>query len=130
MGAAHILLAEDNPANIALFEAILGRAGYDVDIAPDGERAAALGSRYLYDLILMDLGLPCIDGLEATRRIRAALGPQNPVPIIALTAEDDLRVDRACAAAGMNGVIRKPIGPADLIRRVAALIAGDMRAVG
>ena len=130
MSNARILLAEDNPANIQLFEAILTRSGYDVEIAPDGSRAVALATRFDYDLILMDLGLPRLDGLAATESIRAAGGHCARVPIMALTAEDDARVERACRIVGMNGMIRKPISPATLIQRVKSCLMGDMRAAG
>lgn len=120
MSAGRILLAEDVEANVVLFRVVLEGAGYEVAVAGDGATAAAEGSSGRFDLILMDLGLPELSGLEAAARIRAAA----PTPILALTAEDGPEMERACAASGMTGFVKKPIGPAALIQTVAAHLRG------
>ena len=105
-----ILLVEDEPINREIVEAMLADAGLFVEFAPDGAVAVELAASKAYDLILMDMQMPRMDGLEATRRIRAM--PCNAAtPIVALTANafDD---DRArCLEAGMVGFISKPIDP-------------------
>jgi len=109
-----ILLAEDNPTNRELALLMLGRLGYSADVASNGEEAVEAASRSDYDLVLMDIQMPELDGLEATRRIRSELGEPGP-RIVAMTAHA-LPGDReACLAAGMDDYLVKPIGIADLI---------------
>ena len=107
--ALAVLLAEDHPVNQMVTREMLESGGHRVTLAGDGaeavERAAAGG----FDLILMDMQMPTVDGLEATRRIRALPAPAGAVPIIALTA-NALPGDAArCRAAGMNGHLAKPV---------------------
>ncbi|WP_341890719.1 response regulator [Variovorax sp. YR752] len=104
-----VLLVEDNPINREVATELLRRAQLDVETADDGVRAVELASARAYDLILMDVQMPGIDGLEATRRIRRARGPA--VAIIAMTANafDDDRA--ACIDAGMNDHVAKPVDP-------------------
>ena len=120
MGAGRILLAEDVAANVLMFRAVLESAGYQVVVAEDGATAAEKAVTHPFELILMDLGLPKISGLEATMRIRAA---SVMTPIVALSAEDDPIAERACKEAGMNGFLAKPISPADLLRAAATAAA-------
>ncbi|KAF0220125.1 MAG: sensor [Rhodospirillaceae bacterium] len=104
-----VLLAEDNPVNQHVARAMLESAGHHVTVAVDGARAVELAAGGGFDLILMDMQMPEIDGLEATRRIRALPGRAGSVPIIALTA-NALPGDTArCRAAGMNGHVAKPM---------------------
>lgn len=116
MTRRRILLAEDTAANVALYRTILERAGHDVQVATHGVEAAEMGSTGAFDLILMDLGLPRIDGFEATDRIRAA---GVTTPIVPLTAEDDTKARRTCAEAGMVGFLTKPLSPALLLKTIA-----------
>ncbi len=105
-----ILLAEDNEINREVALELLNDVGFKVDAAEDGEQAVALAERGCYDLILMDVQMPLLDGLEATRQIRA-LPAYAEVPIIALTAnafDEDVAV---CLAAGMNAHLGKPVDP-------------------
>jgi two-component system sensor histidine kinase/response regulator len=114
-----ILLAEDQPVNQRVAQAILEQLGCRVDIAPDGRRAVQACIEKDYDLVLMDCQMPEMDGFEATRAIRALQKCQN-IPIIALTA-NTMAGDRGkCLAAGMNEHLAKPIDRtllAELLRR-------------
>lgn len=117
--ARRILIAEDVPANATLYRAVLERAGYLVDVAAHGEAAVDKGTAHAYGLILMDLGLPLLDGFEAAQRIRQAR--PNAV-IVALTADCDRKIEAACRAAGMRLVLTKPLGPSALLREVETLL--------
>ncbi|WP_374653964.1 response regulator [Dongia sp.] len=118
-GALRILLAEDNQVNQMLVTAILARAGARADIAGNGlEAIEAMRSR-AYDVVLMDMRMPDLDGLEATRRIRELGGAPSRVPIIALTANATQDDRRRCLEAGMNDFMAKPIDANDLIQKIS-----------
>ena len=104
----HILLVEDHKINQKLAMVLLGRLGYTVDLAQDGHEAVAAAAKTAYAVVLMDMQMPGMDGLEATRIIRAQPGLNQHAPIIALTA-NAMEADRtACMAAGMNDFLSKP----------------------
>ena len=104
-----ILVAEDNPINQEVIRGFLKFRGWACDIAEDGAQAVEAFDAAGYDLVLMDIQMPGMDGFEATRRIRA-LGDQGArIAIIALTANAMRGDERRCLAAGMNGYISKPI---------------------
>ena len=105
----HILLAEDNPINQKLAIALLTRLGHRVDVADDGEAAVNAISTHAFDLVLMDMQMPRVDGLEATRRVRRLPSPAGDIPIIALTANAYPEDKARCLEAGMNGYVAKPI---------------------
>jgi signal transduction histidine kinase/CheY-like chemotaxis protein len=114
-----ILLAEDNPTNRLVATKILESAGHQVRCAENGKLAVEAATEQQFDLILMDVQMPIMDGLEATRQIRAT---QADIPILALTA-NAMGADReACFAAGMNGFMTKPVRPERLHAEIAALI--------
>jgi CheY-like chemotaxis protein len=107
-----VLLAEDNPVNALLAKTLLRREGCSVETAASGEEAIASMARARYDLVLMDMRMPGMDGLAATRAVRAK-GDQTP--IVALTANAFAEDRRACLEAGMNDHLAKPID-IDLLR--------------
>jgi CheY-like chemotaxis protein len=107
--AKQILLVEDHPVNQKLASVLLGRLGYDVDLAVNGIEAVKAAGQKPYDLILMDMQMPEMDGLEATRTIRQGDGCNQHCPIVGLTANAMQSDLDACRAAGMNDVLTKPI---------------------
>jgi PAS domain S-box-containing protein len=105
-----ILVVEDNPINQALARALLGVVGLRVETCASGVEALVQVARTHFDLVLMDLQMPDMDGLEATRRIRA--GTHNPgVPVIAITASTVGAGTDVCEQAGMNDRLAKPFDP-------------------
>jgi CheY-like chemotaxis protein len=127
LGARHplrILLAEDNAVNQKLARRLLERMGYQTDLAENGLEAIESLERTTYDLVLMDVQMPELDGLEASRRIRSRW-PDRQTHIVAMTA-NAMEGDReTCLAAGMNDYLSKPIRPEEL----AAALAGTPRLV-
>jgi two-component system, sensor histidine kinase len=109
--SANLLVAEDNPTNKLLIEALLKKLQYTFDIASNGIEVIELYKKNKYDLILMDINMPDIDGLSATKQIRnfENLNLIKNIPIIALTANAILGDEEKFIKAGMNGYISKPI---------------------
>ncbi|MFQ5537627.1 MAG: response regulator [Gemmatimonadota bacterium] len=121
---ARILLAEDNRVNQMVAEAMLKKRGYLVDVAENGREALEKVRDGGYDAVLMDVQMPEMDGLEATRRIRGEKGPHSRVPIIAMTAHA-LEGDRErCLEAGMDGYVSKPVEPEELFSTLERVLAG------
>jgi PAS domain S-box-containing protein len=123
-GGLSVLVAEDNEINALLARALLARLGHRAAVAASGEEAvtawrAACAAGSPYDLVLMDVQMPGVDGLEAARRIRAAEAEGEHVRILALTANTSLNDRDACLAAGMDGLLIKPL---DRERLNAALL--------
>ena len=120
---ARILLAEDNEINILLVRTLLEGEGYHLDCALDGIEAVAAARLRAYDLILMDVQMPRMDGLEATRAIRALGGSATATPIIAMTANAMARDMDACTQAGMNDYVSKPIDPDAFLRTIKRVLS-------
>ena len=118
-GAGHVLIVEDNAINLMLVETLLRGAGYTTGSAADGAAAIERASQAGYDLILMDIQMPGVDGVQATRAIRAGGGPNAAAPIIALTANAMAGDRGAYLAAGMNDYISKPIDARALLAAVS-----------
>jgi CheY-like chemotaxis protein len=129
-GHASILVAEDNPVNQKVTMLLLRNLGYAADLATNGLEAIEALQRKAYALILMDAQMPVLDGLEATRQIRAAqaLGTRGfprHLRIVAMTA-NAMSGDRdACIAAGMDDYLAKPVRPAALRDVLAKYLAAD-----
>ena len=116
-----ILYVEDNEDNIYMLERRLKRAGFDVVIARDGTEGVAMAAAELPDLILMDLGLPVLDGTEATRRIKAAPETRH-IPVIALTANAMTGDKEKALAAGCDDFDTKPVELPRLLGKIQALV--------
>ncbi len=112
-GGARILLVEDNPVNREVALSLMADLGFVIDCAEDGRQAVTLATGHSYDLILMDMQMPNMDGIAATRALRA-LPERQAVPIVALTANAFDEDRERCLAAGMNGHVAKPVEPATL----------------
>ncbi len=122
-GALRVLLAEDNPANRKVATYVLEKRGHLVEIATNGEEAAALAKETRYDVILMDLQMPVMDGWEATIVIRKHEGDGRRVPIIALTAHVQDGDRNRWLAAGMDGYLTKPLTEAGLLAALDRIVA-------
>jgi signal transduction histidine kinase/ActR/RegA family two-component response regulator len=116
--AIKILVADDNSLNQLLIKKILLKNGYIVDQATDGEIAVAKYQEGNYDLILMDLDMPNMNGFEATEFIRKMPEPKLNIPIIAITAHATVEVKERCLANGMNDFISKPFQQEDLFHKI------------
>jgi CheY-like chemotaxis protein len=115
---ARVLLAEDNAINQEVAKELLRAAGCEVDVADNGRRAIEMARTGGYDLILMDVQMPELDGIEASRQIRAMSGLSR-IPIIAMTANAFAEDRAACLAAGMNDHVAKPVHAATLYDTLA-----------
>jgi len=116
---ASILVAEDYPTNQQVIRMHLEAAGHTVTIVADGRQAVEACCREQFDLVFMDMQMPEMDGLDATRQIRSDNCGHADVPIIGLTANAEAGAHRACLDAGMNDVITKPVRSVSLRRAVA-----------
>ncbi len=119
---SRILVADDNPTIRILTVAMLEHMGHAVEIAEDGAAALSAVSTKPFDLILMDLMMPKMDGLAATRAIRALPGPAAHLPIIGLTANTSDEDRDACLKAGMNSFATKPITAQHLRCQITAAL--------
>jgi CheY-like chemotaxis protein len=118
-----VLLAEDVKLNQVLTQKLLARSGYQIDIVENGHEAVEAVRRTDYDVVLMDVHMPDIDGVEATRRIRALPGDKSRVAIIALTAQATPTAEDDLIAAGMDDYVSKPINFDILFSKLSALAA-------
>jgi CheY-like chemotaxis protein len=111
-----VLLAEDNPVNALLIRELLRRRGHRIKEVTTGTAAVAALENERFDLLLTDIHMPGMDGIEATRAIRATEGKnlRPRTPIVALTADALETGKRACQEAGMDGFLTKPVDPAEL----------------
>jgi len=110
-----VLVAEDNVVNQKVIVTLLGNLGYRVILAANGAEALKAALEELPDLVLMDVQMPIMGGIEATRRLRAEeQGTGRRVPIVALTAHAMKSDEERCVAAGMDGYLTKPLSRARL----------------
>jgi PAS domain S-box-containing protein len=123
--ALRILVVDDIAMNRDITGNFLGAAGHLVTCAEGGMEAVAAVAQSDFDLVLMDLRMPEMDGLEATRRIRAMAGPRSQVPILALTAEAFAEQIQEALRAGMVGHLSKPFTQAELLGVVASALSAE-----
>ena len=116
-----ILCAEDNPYGRVVLNTILVELGHRVDFVSTGDAAVEASKRGRYDLILMDVTLPGIDGLEAARRIRALDAPTGQIPIVGISGRAHAGDEAAGRAAGMDAYLIKPLSPSTLVPVLASL---------
>jgi CheY-like chemotaxis protein len=121
-----VLVADDNPINRELARAILEPAGVEMSEAVDGAEAVGAAARLPVDLILMDLRMPGLDGLQAAWAIRRKPGPNQDIPILAFTADGELRDG---AMGPFTGRVGKPVAPAALLTAVAEAISLEFEPV-
>ena len=115
--SANILVVEDQMDNRQILRDLLGNAGYQLVEAENGEEALAAVAKQRFDLILMDIQLPVMDGYEATRRIRA-IPDLKSIPIIAVTSYALAGDEAKALAAGYNAYVTKPYSPRQLLAKV------------
>ena len=121
----HILLAEDNPMNQKLAVALLKKAGYSIEAVENGKLAVEAVNRKPYDLILMDVQMPEMDGFEATKVIRQRKDERRNTPIVAMTAHA-MKGDRErCLGAGMDDYVSKPIEPQELLDAIKKWVTSE-----
>lgn len=111
---ARILVVDDGPVNTLLASSILEKSDYKVDIANSGQQALELGQKHVYDLVLMDIFMPLMDGFETSRRWRELKGINAKVPIIALTANAEEINSQKLSHFGLNAYLIKPYKPNEL----------------
>jgi CheY-like chemotaxis protein len=117
-------LAEDNLINQRVAIALIKKAGIQVDIAADGQEALIAVRSKKYDLVLMDVQMPKMDGLDATIAIRKEFGPKD-LPIVAMTANAMKGDKEKCIIAGMNDYLSKPIKPKELYHTLETWLIHD-----
>jgi two-component system, sensor histidine kinase len=116
-----ILCAEDNPYGRVVMNTILRELGHRVDFVETGDAAVEAAARGGYNAVLMDVTLPGVNGLEATRRIRALPGPAGQVPVIGISGHSERGDEPAARAAGMNFYFDKPVSPGKLAQTLASI---------
>jgi signal transduction histidine kinase/ActR/RegA family two-component response regulator len=124
-----ILLAEDNLVNLKLATRVIEKHGHTVVAVRNGREAVERAEREAFDLILMDISMPEMDGLEATAQIRARQKQQRRIPIIAMTAHALMGDREMCLRAGMDGYLSKPIQPDALFATIREVLARDAAAL-
>lgn len=119
----NVLVAEDNLINQRLISALLTHCGHEVVVVEDGEQAVNAVREQVFDVVLMDIHMPNVDGLMATQQIREMVGSVSEVPIVAVTA-NSMNADRAeYLSRGLTGFVAKPIDPDVLMAEIQAAIA-------
>jgi DNA-binding response OmpR family regulator len=124
---ARILIAEDEPAIASFLERGLGAAGHSTMVVADGRQAAAIARDDAFDLMLLDLGLPSLDGLSALRQIRAR---GDRLPVVILTANDDLQSTLAGFEGGANDYVTKPFRFEEILARVSLRLSEARHGAG
>jgi len=124
----HILLAEDNAVNQVLAVRILEKRGYSVTVAPDGQAAVEAFKTGGFDLVLMDIQMPRMDGFEATAAIRESEKlTGGHIPIVAMTAHALVGDRERCIASGMDGYVSKPIRTSELFATIERVLGDKLK---
>jgi CheY-like chemotaxis protein len=118
-----ILLAEDNSTNQMVFSKMMQDFNVEITVAANGREALKHASSRVFDIVFMDMRMPEMDGLEATRKIRALGGLWKRIPIVALTANAFVDDAKACREAGMNEFISKPMRKNVLVGILAKILS-------
>ncbi|MDP3803459.1 response regulator [Brevundimonas sp.] len=126
--APRVLVVDDHPVNREVARIMLEAFGCDVVEVCDGQQALDAVAEQSFDLVLMDVRMPTMDGLEATRRIRAMPAPERDLAVVAMTADAMPEDVARCLAAGMNAHMAKPINQAGLLATVNRALSGDLPA--
>lgn len=124
MSPLQVLVAEDVATNRLVLEAMLGRYGHETTFAQNGAEAVVLAAEGRFDLVLMDVQMPVMNGLEAARRIRQLPPPTSSVPILGLTANIMEGERRQCLEVGMDAILTKPVAWPELFAVLADLTSG------
>jgi signal transduction histidine kinase/CheY-like chemotaxis protein len=119
--ALHVLVGEDNPINQQVMRAMLARAGHTMRIVGNGEDVVRAVSEGSFDIVLMDIQMPRLDGMEATRRIRDLQPPKSQIPIVAVTADAMTGARDHYVRAGMDGYLAKPLRFRELVETIDSL---------
>lgn len=121
-----ILLADDTAVNLALATKLLIRRGHDITSAENGLQAYETFKENSFDVVLMDIHMPVMDGLESTKKIRefeASQPSRPPTPIIAMTANNEQSDHQTYLKSGMNGIITKPLDIKTIVSQIREIIA-------
>jgi signal transduction histidine kinase/ActR/RegA family two-component response regulator len=120
---ARVLVVDDHMVNRRALELVLQSFGIQPTLAESGERALELLSSEVFDVMLMDVYMPGMDGRDATRQLRATEGPNRHIPVVAVTASATAKDWEACRAAGMDAHVAKPIDPSQLHAALSEVLA-------
>lgn len=119
-----VLFVEDNEVNRRVIREMLRAGGVEMTEAENGQVGLDMIATQTFDLVLMDLRMPKMDGLTAIRHIRARPDDKAALPVIVLTADDGATIDRDCLAAGADAVLHKPVAMPALFEAIAAALTG------
>ncbi len=123
-----ILLADDDILNRKVISGILTRRGHQVDLAENGQEAVDMANAHIYQLIIMDLKMPVMDGLEASYAIRKSKDKKKSrTPILALTGNLATVEAKACLMAGMDDIVTKPVGAEELFDKISQVLGEESR---
>jgi len=128
IAGAQVLVVDDHVVNRRAIELVLQPFGIEATLAESGEQALELLGAKIFDVVLMDVYMPGMDGREATRTLRAGAGPNRDTPVVAVTASATPKDWEACLAAGMNAHVAKPIDPIELYTALTQVLEGKARA--
>lgn len=124
VGALRVLVVDDTAVNRLVLQRMLLSQGVEPTMTTDGGEAVEAAAACRFDLVLMDVSMRRMDGLEATRRIRERARGKVPVPIVAVTANAGVAQQERCAEAGMDGLMTKPLRGDNLASMLGAIRAG------